>query len=175
MKIFRIIYLSFLFSTLIMAFTSKVKEPVFVTGTSEGKYKKPGAPVDIKYRSEHVEIDEISKVDITVISNTNLGTMNVKIKLDKQLNQVSNLDKRLFFELDSNTKEYPIHLEVSAEEDGLYYIKLLISIKGKGMRAFVVPVYVGNGLLKTDKASITKTEEGENINVLNAQEIIIEE
>jgi hypothetical protein len=176
MKIFKLLLAStLLVGTSAIAFTSKVKEPVLVKGTSIGEYSKPGAPVEIRYTSEHVEVGEVSKVNIVLLSSATTGTMKVKVKLDKQLNEISNIEKQLSFDLDTNSKEYPIHLDVSADEDGLYYIKLHVVIKGKGMRAFAVPVYFGEGQLKTQKAAVEKTQTGENISVSAAEETITEE
>lgn len=176
MKIFKILLASsLLLGTSAIAFTTKVKEPLLVKGTSIGEYNKPGAPVEIRYTSEHVDVGEVSKVDIMLISSVITGTMKVKIKLDKQLNEISNVDKHLSFDLDSKSKEYPIDLDVSADEDGLYYIKLHVAIKGKGMRAFAIPVYFGEGQLKTQKAAVEKTQKGENISVSAAEETITKE
>ena len=176
MKIMKIIFVSsLLIGTSATAFTSKVKEPVLVKGTSEGAYQKPGAPVEIKYTSEHVDAGEVSKVDIVLIPKVNTGTMKVKVKLGKSLNEISSVDKQQSFDLDSDTKEFPLHLEVSADEDGLYYVKLHVVLKGKGMRAFAVPVYFGEGKLKTANSSIEKTQDGENISVSSAQESIEQE
>lgn len=176
MKIFKLLLASsLLIGTSAIAFTAKIKEPVVVKGTSIGEYSKPGAPVEIRYTSEHVEAGEVSKVDIVLLSSPITGTMKVKMKLDKQLNEISNTEKQISFDLDRDTKEYPIHLDVSADEDGLYYIKLHVVMKGKGMRAFAVPVYFGEGQLKTQKAAVEKTPKGENITVFAAEETITKE
>ena len=176
MKIFKILLASsLLLGTSAIAFTAKVKEPILVKGTSIGEYSKPGAPVDIRYTSEHVEVDEVSRVDIVLLSSPTTGTMKVKIKLDKELNEISTTEKYLSFDLSEGKKEYPIDLQVSADEDGLYYIKLHVVIKGKGMRAFAVPVYFGEGQLKTQKAAVEKTQKGEKISVSAAEETITKE
>lgn len=176
MKVFKIaLVASLLGATSTMAFTAKIKEPVLVKGTSTGKYKKPGAPVDISYISEHVQSGESSRVVVVLMTRVTTGTMKVKIKLDKGLEEISNIDKQLSFDLGTDTIEYPLNMEVLADEDGLYYIKLRVSIKGKGMRAFAVPVYFGEGKLKTSHTAVEKTQEGENISVSAAEETITKE
>lgn len=176
MKLLKIVVVSSLLATTsLMALSAKVKEPVLVQGTSVGEYQKPGAPVDIKYTSEHVEVGEVSKVDIVLMPRAESGTMKVKIKLAKALEEISNIDKKLSFDLESRGKEYPIALEVLAEENGLYYVKVQVVIEGKGMRAFAVPVYVGEGKLKTDTSAVEKTQQGENISVSVAEETITKE
>ena len=176
MKILKILFTSsLLISTSVMAFTAKVEKPAVVKGTSIGKYAKPGAPVDIRYESQHVNIGDTSDINIILISSSTIGTMKVTVKVDKGLDEVSSVEKHLSFDLREGENEYPISLQVSADEDGLYYIKLVVSIKGKGMRAFAVPVYIGDAVLKTKKAEVEKTEKGENISVSKAQETITKE
>jgi len=155
-----------------MAMTSKVKEPKLIEGTSVGKYQKPGAPVNIRYTSEQVGTGVESDVHIALSSSQHSGTMKIKLKVDKQLEIVKNESKNLSFHLASGQKEYPIDLTVISAEDGLYYVKVLVSIKGKGMRAFAVPVYIGEGKLKAVKKTIEKTKKGENITVSPAVETI---
>jgi len=176
MKIFKILFIALLLiGTHAMALTSKVKKPVLVKGTSVGEYKKPGAPVDISYISEHVDSGESSRVAIVLLTRITSGTMKVKVKLGKGLEEISNVDKQLTFELGTDTIEYPLNMEVSADEDGLYYVKLRVAIKGKGMRAFAVPVYFGEGKLKTENVILEKNQEGETISVSAAEETITKE
>lgn len=173
MKITNILLVGSLFlGTSSMAMTAKVEKPVVVKGSSVGEYAKPGAPVEINYTSEHVSVGDVSKVDIILSSSVKTGTMKVKVKVDKDLNEIIDVDKHLSFDLSKGDKEYPLHLEVSADEDGLYYVRIMVNIKGKGMRSFAVPVYVGKGTLRKNKANIEKTKSGENITVFSAEETI---
>ena len=100
--------------------------------------------------------------------------MKVKVKIDKGLNEITNTDKQLSFDLDKGEKEYPLHLEVSAHKDGLYYVRVMVTIKDKGMRAFAVPVYVGKGTLTKNKTNVEKTKSGENMILFKAEETIIQ-
>ena len=173
MKITHILLFSSLFlGTSSMALSAKVEKPVLVKGTSIGKYAKPGAPVEIRYTSEHVAVGDVSKVDIILTSSVKTGIMKVKVKVDKDLNEIASAEKHLSFELAKEENEFPLHLEVSADEDGLYYIRVMVTIKGKGMRAFAVPVYVGEGTFRKNKANIEKTKSGENITIFSAEETI---
>lgn len=173
MKIFNVLLTSaLLLGTSAMALTAKVEKPVLVKGTSVGSYAKPGAPVEISYTSEHVSVGDVTNVDINLTSSIKTGTMKVKVKVDKDLNEITTVDKHLSFDLTQGEKEYPLHLEVSADEDGLYYVRVMVTIKGKGMRSFAVPVYVGEGTLRKNKATIEKTKSGENITVFSAEETI---
>jgi len=176
MKLLKIVLTSsLLIGTSAMAFSAKVEKPAVVKGTSTGKYAKPGAPVGISYESEHVNAGDTSNVNIILTSSTITGTMKVKVKVDKDLHEISNIKKHLSFDLSEGKKEYPLHLEVSADEDGLYYVRIQVAIKGQGMRAFAVPVYVGDAVLKTKKTAVEKTDKGETISVSAAEESITKE
>jgi len=155
-----------------MALSGNIDKPLVLKGTSVGQYAKPGAPVEISYSSEHVAVGDVTNVDINLTSSATTGTMKVKVKVDKDLNEITTIDKHFSFDL-SEEKEYPLHLEVSADEDGLYYVRVMVTIKGKGMRSFAVPVYVGNGTLRKNKVNIEKMKSGENITVFSAEETII--
>ena len=165
---------SLLAGTATMAMTSKVEKPELVKGTSIGQYAKPGAPVEITYATERVEVGDTSAVHIVLSSRVTSGVMNVKVNVDKGLNKISSISKELSIPLKAGEGKYPIDIKVSADDDGLYYVKLLVSIKGKGFRAFAVPVYVGDGALRIKKKSVQKTKGGENIVVSPAQETIIQ-
>ena len=148
-----------------------------VTRTTLGHYSKPGAPVDIKYiTSDDVKKNETTDVNITLIPTVRSGTMSVLLTLDDKLSQRSSVEKNLTFNITSIQRKYPINLQVSSKEDGLYYIRLLIKIdKGLGskMRAFAVPVTIGKGKKVTTRSTIMmKGNNGENISVSRAVETI---
>jgi len=173
MKSFKLLLLTLLLLVgSAVAMTAKIKEPKIKEGTSVGKYQKPGVPVNIRYTSEQVEAGEESKIHIILLTAQTSGTMKVKLKIDHHLEQVTKVEKNLSFDLVSGEGEYPVDLTVMGEEDGLYYVRLIVSIKGKGMRAFAVPVYVGDGKLKAVKKTVEKTKRGENITVSPAAETI---
>ena len=147
-----------------------------MTGTTVGKYSKPGAPIDMTYLSDSVEKNQISDVNITLTTTVRSGTMNVLLTLDKKLTAVSSVEKEINFEINPEQKTYTINLKVSSKEDGLYYIRLLTKInKGVGskLRAFAVPIKIGKGKLKTRGTNLMmKGTNGENISVSKAIETI---
>ena len=142
--------------------------PTAVKGSSLGKYAKPGAPVDIRYTTQNVEAGESSEVNITLMTSVTFGSMHVKIRTDKDLTFVKPVKSNMTFKLDENSSAYPLQLFMTAEKEGVYYIKLLVHIEGQGSRAFAVPVYIGEGRVKKAKASVQKTASGENISVSKA-------
>ena len=54
-------------------------------------------------------------------------------------------------------------------------MKLHVVMLDNGMRAFAVPVYFGEGILKTENAIVEKTQKGEKISVTPSQETITKE
>jgi hypothetical protein len=149
-----------------------------MTGTTIGHYSKPGAPIDMTYLSNSTDNNESTRiydVNITLTSTVRYGTMKVKLTLDDHLTPISSIEKELSFEITPEQKNYPINLQVSASEDGLYYIRLLTKIdKGVGskLRAFAVPVQVGEKKKLNINSSMMKSHSGENISISKAVETI---
>jgi hypothetical protein len=171
-KINLFILASALMGSSVMAMSSKVQKPEIVRGTTLGTYKKPGAPIDIDYRTQHIQAGDESVVDIRLITSQKEGRMDVKVELDGGLTPVGNVSPSYSFKLDGS-REYPLHFKVIASSDGVYYIRLLVQMGSKGFRAFAVPVYVGNGTVKLKRMPVMKSKEGERISVMPAQETII--
>jgi len=147
-----------------------------MTGTTLGHYSKPGAPIDMKYVTNSVEKNETSDINITLIPTVRNGTMVVQLTLDDELHQITSIGKELKFEITPNKRTYSFNMQVSAQKDGLYYIRLLTRIdKGIGskMRAFAVPVTIGKGKKLNVKPTVMmKSHSGENISVSRAVETI---
>jgi len=173
MKLFTLVCMaSLLGTTPSMAFTAKVKAPKLVTGTSIGKYAKPGAPVDIRYTTEHVSVGDTSIVSLKLTSTASSGSMQVAINIDKSLETVGNVPLRRSFNLEGVGKVYPLDFSVVGSSDGVFYIKLFVEMKGKGFRVFVIPVHVGNAKVKKARKALQKNAQGENISVSKAVETI---
>jgi hypothetical protein len=147
-------------------------------GTTIGHYSKPGAPIDMTYLTNSTDDNESNKiydVNITLTSTVRYGTMKVKLAFDDKLTPLSAIDEELTFEINPEQKKYPINLQVSAKEDGLYYIRLLTKIdKGVGskLRAFAVPVQVGERKILNKDSLMMKSHSGENISISKAIETI---
>ncbi len=156
--------------------TTEVEASNVKTGTTIGHYQKPGAPIDMTYKSVTVNAGETSDINITLTTTVQTGTMSVTITLDDELNQENSVEQNLTFNITPEQKAYPIDMQVSSVKDGLYYIRLLTKIdKGQGskLRAFAVPVYVGaNPQPKSKGLNIMKAASGENLSVSKAVETI---
>ncbi|SFV67469.1 hypothetical protein MNB_SV-14-160 [hydrothermal vent metagenome] len=149
-----------------------------MSGTTIGHYAKPGAPIDMTYLSHSTDNNESSKkydVNITLTTTVRYGTMKVKVTFDDALIPLTSIDKELSFEITPEQKKYPINMQVSAKEDGLHYIRLLTKIdKGRGskLRAFAVPVQVGEKKILKRNSVMMKSHSGENISISKAVETI---
>ena len=149
-----------------------------MTGTTIGHYSKPGAPIDMTYLSKSTDDNKSTRiydVNITLTSTVRYGTMKVKLRLDTNLTARSPIEKELTFEISPEQKKYPINLQVSAPEDGLYYIRLLTKIdKGVAskLRAFAVPVQIGERKKLKRNTVMMKSNAGENISISKAIETV---
>ncbi len=168
----KLIIASLLMGSSLMAMSTKVEKPVsLLEGTTLGSYQKPGAPVDLTYKSSKVGADEIAMVDITLTTRAKEGSMRVAMRLDEGLRQTGGDALSNRFTLGS-AKEFPLHLQLLSTQEGRYYVKLLVEIEGRGVRAFSVPVQVGEGSAKLKLAPTTTTPSGERIEVMSAVEVI---
>lgn len=148
-----------------------------VEGTTLGHYSKPGAPIDMSYKTSKVDTNESADVNITLTTTATSGKVIISMNLDKKLTLLSNIDKSQSFEIQPDTKTFSINLRVSSKNEGLYYIHLLCKVEkahGIKLRSFAVPVYIGNYLKSKTRSGITvsKVKSGENISVSKAVEHI---
>ena len=164
---------SLLSASLLLATGAVAAEKTLVKGTSIGKYAKPGAPVDITFISQSVEAGEISDVTITLSTSRNDGEMSVTLKSDRGLTFEDVREKTQNIRLVGNKSDYSFTLHMRTRQDGVYYVKLLVSIDGEGSRVFAVPVFVGEGRVKKSKSSSRNTSaSGEKISVSKAVESV---
>ena len=155
----------------ITTLTAKTDKTDILNGTTLKKYRKPGAPVDIEFTTQRVQSGEVATIDIQLITTEKQGNMQVKIKLDKALSLAEDFKTQREITLDGS-KTYPLEFKVIAPMDGVYHIRLLVEMKNKGFRAFVIPVQIGNGTLKLQHKPLMKNKHGENISVSHAYEKI---
>ena len=148
------------------------------TNSTQRQYSKPGAPIDMRYTSEKVEVNETCDVNITLSTTITQGTVSAIITLDKNLISLTDFNKNLTYEIMPNQRDYVINLQVKSKQAGLYYIRLLTKVdKGYGvkLRSFAVPIYIGKeaGIKSKEIGSQMKAlSSGENISVSSAVETI---
>lgn len=144
-------------------------------GTTVGHYQKPGAPIDMKYKSDPVDVNQTADINITLSTSVQFGTMNVTLKLDENLSQQTDVQENLTFDIQPNKRTFDIHLKVSSQQEGLYYIRLLCkngNSRTARMRAFAVPVYIGDNTKPKSKGLLMKAMSGENLSISKAIETI---
>jgi len=168
--------LSCLLMTSLVGEVAMAKDNRVIEGTTIGHYQKPGAPIDVSYKTTKVGLNDIADINVTLTTALNSGEMIVEINFDEKLKNKGEVYDSMRFSLSDSTNEYKLNFKVSSAEDGLYYIRLLAKVdapSGKRMRAMAVPVYIGNGKLKKKGSRvIMKAMSGENISVSKAEETI---
>jgi len=132
---------------------------------------KPGLAVDVKYKSEHVDVGMSADVNITISTKLNKGILKVNLRALKE-NTINVKQKDLEFTLTQGENSFPINLQLSSEDNGIHYINLTMSVEGQGSRVVTVPVNVGTVSKKLDNKKIERTSTGTSISVSSAQEEI---
>jgi len=176
MKILQIILVStLLVSVSANAMTAKVKEESktvyeVLKGDSKGSYMKPGLSVNLSYTSEHVDVGELSDVNITITTILNEGTLKVNLKSLEEDSEIE--EQNLEFKLSKTENVFPINLQLSSENEGRYYITIFISLDGKGGRVFEVPLNIGKISEKMSSEPVERTDKGIAITSAPAEEEI---
>lgn len=150
-----------------------------VSGSTLHYHNKPGAPLDMTFSSEKIDLNETADINITLQTTINKGTVFVNALLDPELEVLNSVDKNTSFEIQPNQKTFIMNFEIKSKKEGLYYIKLLTKVKTDfytKLRYFAVPVYVGQYQKPVPKSLSTSqlkaTGVTENISVSKAKETI---
>ena len=162
-----------LLTTTLFGMSWNAAESHYLEGSSQSNYKKPGAPVEMHYKTEQIEAGEDGTVEIELITTAKSTLMQVSIRVDPQLQSVGDFSAQQSFTLEPTQTTYPLDFVITAQEDGRYYIRLSVKIEGKGIRNFAIPVDVGVGAVARSQSSVKQDSRGENISVTPAEETII--
>jgi len=145
MKTLKIILASTLLTSVTaMAMTSKVKadenKVVYevLTGDSSRVQGKSGLPVNVQYKSQHVDVGVSSDVNITISTGLSKGTLKVNVRALKE-KSVDLEEKDLAFTLTKGQNTFPLSFQVTSQESGIHYINVTLSVEGEGSRVLVVP------------------------------------
>lgn len=151
-------------------------EQTTIGGTTVGKYSKPGAPIDMTYKTTKINTNETADVNITLTTTAQSGKVLVSMNIDNNLTLVDNIDTNQSFDITPDKKSFNIDMRVSSKNEGLYYIRLLTKVQTglhPKLRSFAVPVMVGeNPKPVTRGVNFLKAKSGENISVSKAVETI---
>jgi len=160
-----------------MAMTSKVKaddnKVVYevLTGDSSRVQGKSGLPVDVNYKSQHVDVGVSSDVNITIGTGLSKGILKVNVRALKE-NSIDLEEKDLEFTLTKGQNAFPLNFQVTSQENGIHYINLTMSVEGQGSRVVVVPLNIGTVSNKIENKAVEKTDKGVAISVSSAEEEI---
>jgi len=178
MKTLKIILASTLLTSVVaMAMTSKVQadenKVVYevLTGDSSRVQGKSGLPVNVQYKSQHVDVGVSSDVNITISTGLSKGILKVNVRALKE-KSVDLEEKDLEFTLTKGKNTFPLNFQVTSQESGIHYINVTLSVEGEGSRVVVVPVNIGTVSNKVDNKSVEKTDKGVAISVSSAEEEI---
>jgi len=152
-------------SSILLTLTMNAKE--LSSNSTMHHYAKPGAPIDMSYTSQKVDINETSDVNITLTTSVKQGSISTIINLDDNLISLKEIDNNSTFSVTPEQQIFLINLQVKAKREGLYYIKLLTKVdKGYGakLRSFAVPIYVGKN------AGIKKHHNNTQMKLLGSRE-----
>ena len=75
------------------------------TGTTLGHYQKPGAPINMSYRSTTVDANEVADINISLSTSVQTGSMSVTISFDDELKHENSISKEITFELSPDQKK----------------------------------------------------------------------
>jgi len=143
-----------------------------ISGDTTKMLKKSNLPVDIKYTSEQVDVNEISNVNIIISSPLSEGSLKVKVKDLK--NSLEGLENQEYtFVLSQGTNSFPLNFQVLSEVNGIHYISLIFSVEGKGIKSLSIPVNIGKEVSISQKSKITiRNSAGTPLSVSQAEEVI---
>ena len=160
-----------------MAMTSKVKanenKVVYevLTGDSSSVQGKSGLPVNVQYKSQHVDVGVSSDINITISTGLSKGILKVNMRALKE-HSVDLEEKDLEFTLRKGQNSFPLNFQVTSQESGIYYINITMSVAGQGSRVVAVPVNIGTVSNKIENKAVKKTDKGVAISVSSAEEEI---
>jgi len=148
-----------------------------IEGTTVGKYSKPGAPIDMTYKTTKVGINETADVNITLTTTAQSGKVLVSMNIDNNLTLVNSVDTNQSFEIGTDKKSFNIDMQVRSKYEGLYYIRILSKVETgqhPKLRSFAVPIMIGENPKPKTRAGVNflKAKSGENISVSKAVETI---
>lgn len=177
MKTLKIILAStFLLSSSAMAMTAKASEDnkkiyEVLEGDSSKIIGKPGLAVELKYKTQHVDVGVLSDVNMSI--RTVLKTGMLKVKMKTLEDDLSGLKKEEFeFEITEEKQVFPLNLQLSSATEGRHYLTVYLSVEGEGGRVFDIPVYIGDSTKKISTKAIDRTEKGDPIIISVAEEEI---
>jgi hypothetical protein len=171
--------LTLLTSIYTFANTAKVSEPtkkvyeVLEGSSSKVVEQKRGLAVDIEYKSEHVGVNQLSQVNIILLTHLTQGTLSVDVSsIDNTLEGIKQNNHKFELLEVAEENKFPIDLQVKSEKEGIHYITLTVSLEGDETRVFSVPVNIGKVDTTLQKKSTVPRGDGNAMSISQAVEEI---
>jgi len=136
-------------------------------------YQKRGLAVDLEYQSQHVGINQVSEVNITVMTHLTKGILNVELSsANDTLEGIKESNYKFVLLEIAQENKFPINLEVKSEKEGIHYINLNVTLEGDETRLFSVPVNIGKVDTVLQKKPLAFRSNGDSMTVSKAVEEI---
>lgn len=151
-----------------------------LSGSTQGQYMKPGAPVQLSYTSTKVQVGEISNIEAVLhLTKTDLDQVQVDVNTDPGIVLENSPDLSSFLTLESDKLDYPLTFSARSVELGLQYINLQVTTLRNGQksnRAFSIPVQTGSDreiqAMKRSISPLEYDESGQAVVSMEAEETI---
>lgn len=152
-----------------------------LTGTTKGQYQKPGAPVNLSYTSDKVNVGDVSNIQATLhLSALNLDAVQVVMNVDEGVTLLSSPGDNFSLPLQPNKLDYPLMFSASSYDTGLRYINLVVTTtRGAETqnRAFSIPVQAGTNddvkrMMKASNSPVQRDASGTLVVPMQAEEVI---
>jgi len=174
MKKLKIVWALVVVSIVILVISSQIqnkKVHKIISGDSRTMISKSNLPVNVRYTTEQVDVNETSNVDVSISTTLSKGTLKVKINdLENDLEGLD--DAELLFELSEDSNSFPLNFQVSSEVAGIHYISFIFSVEGKGVKALSIPINIGKEIVQQKVQKAIKNSNGVPLSISHAEEVI---
>lgn len=135
--------------------------------------QKRGLAVDMEYQSQHVGVNQLSQVNITLLTHLTKGILRVDVSSENDALEGIKQNQYKFILLEiAQENRFPIHLELKSEKEGIHYVNLEVTLEGDETRLFSVPVNIGKVEKVLQKKAVTLNDEGDSMSISQAVEEI---
>ena len=173
MKKIRIWIVAFLFMGLGVSYSIEQPKRVYevLKGDTSKMMQKGGSSINIQYSSEHVDTDTPSRVHITLTTPKSKGLLSVEVYSSED--SLKGIEHKTYqFPISSFNQEFTIDLEPFSLKEGRFYINIIASLEKERPKILAIPVEIGDISKNIQKSTLSKTEKGEQLHIMKAQEEI---
>ncbi len=155
-------------------------DKALLSGGTQDKYMKPGAPVQISYTSTKVQVGETSHIQAVLhLTTADIEQAQVSVSVDAGLVLQDSPGLAFALALEPGKLDYPLSFSASSGIAGLQYINLQVKTTRGGeqlSRAFSIPVQTGSDseiqAMKRSTSPVELDENGQAVLPMAAEETI---